>query len=236
MKMATTRSTNRNALRASLRHEDAALEQRLPTSRSPRTAAKPATKPAAKPEAQPAAKSSAKPAMAKARATEPPEKPAARPAAGKTTASPARKPTASRPVGVKAPAAKTAVATAPAKAATRPATQSAAKPVTTPASRSRPTSGARAQPGNGAAPAAPKAEPVKAGKILRDSFSIPVQEQKGLKALRQALEKAGRKASKSEVLRAGLALLATRPVAEIAAMLDGLPKVIKGGSKKKRKN
>ncbi|MDX5445822.1 MAG: hypothetical protein LPJ87_07180 [Zoogloeaceae bacterium] len=77
--------------------------------------------------------------------------------------------------------------------------------------------------------------PAKPGKIVRDSFSIPAVEQKGLKALRQTLEKAGRKATKSEMLRAGLALLATRPLAEIAATLDGLPKVAKGGSKKKKK-
>lgn len=76
---------------------------------------------------------------------------------------------------------------------------------------------------------------MKAGKIVRDSLSIPVIEQKGLKALRQTLEKAGRKASKSEVLRAGLALLAKRPTAEIAALIDGLPKITKGGSKKKKK-
>ena len=85
------------------------------------------------------------------------------------------------------------------------------------------------------AASASKAAPAKAGKIVRDSFSLPAAEQKGLKALRQTLEKAGRKASKSEVLRAGLALLATRPVAEIAATLDALPKVSKGGGKKKKK-
>lgn len=77
--------------------------------------------------------------------------------------------------------------------------------------------------------------PVKAGKIVRDSFSLPAAEQKDLKALRQVLEKAGRKATKSEMLRAGLALLASRPTPEIAELLDRLPQVKKGGSKKKKK-
>ena len=82
----------------------------------------------------------------------------------------------------------------------------------------------------------------KPSKVVRDSFSMPSSEHKRIKSLRQTLEKAGQKVSKSEVLRAGLALLAERTPEELRACLDALPKVSrtrdgkgsKGGKKKKR--
>ena len=65
-------------------------------------------------------------------------------------------------------------------------------------------------------------------KVERDSFSMPASEHKRIKALREALGKDGVLASKSEVLRAGLALLAERDIAEVARLVAALPKVAKG--------
>ncbi len=65
-------------------------------------------------------------------------------------------------------------------------------------------------------------------KVERDSFSMPASEHKRIKALREALGKDGVLASKSEVLRAGLALLAEQDIAEVARLVGALPKVAKG--------
>jgi Arc/MetJ-type ribon-helix-helix transcriptional regulator len=65
-------------------------------------------------------------------------------------------------------------------------------------------------------------------KVERDSFSMPASEHKRIKALREALGKDGVLASKSEVLRAGLALLAEQDSAEIGRLIAALPKVAKG--------
>ena len=69
-------------------------------------------------------------------------------------------------------------------------------------------------------------------KVERDSFSMPASEHKRIKAMREALGKDGVLASKSEVLRAGLALLAERDTADIARLVAALPKVAKGKRKK----
>lgn len=70
-------------------------------------------------------------------------------------------------------------------------------------------------------------------KVERDSFSMPASEHKQIKAVREALGKHGVLASKSEVLRAGLALLAQQEPVEIARLIDALPKVAKGKRSKK---
>ncbi|MDY0047483.1 MAG: hypothetical protein RBS10_08740 [Thauera propionica] len=72
------------------------------------------------------------------------------------------------------------------------------------------------------------------GKVARDSFSMPASEHKRIKALRDALAQAGCEASKSEVLRAGVALLASRGLGEIINLVGELPKVPKGKRGKKR--
>ena len=79
-----------------------------------------------------------------------------------------------------------------------------------------------------------KSEKEKSEKVARDSFSMPVGEHKRIKALRDALVKAGCEASKSEVLRAGVALLAGRGLGEIIQLISQLPKVPKGKRSKKR--
>lgn len=73
----------------------------------------------------------------------------------------------------------------------------------------------------------------KRDKVVRDSFSIPASEHVRLKALRVDLAKAGRLVSKSEVLRAGLRLLGERSIADLTALIDALPPVVKGKRSKK---
>ena len=70
-------------------------------------------------------------------------------------------------------------------------------------------------------------------KVERDSFSMPAREHKRIKALREALGKEGVLVSKSELLRAGLALLAARDTGEIARLVAALPTVEKGKRKKR---
>lgn len=83
-----------------------------------------------------------------------------------------------------------------------------------------------------AAAEAHNAKKDKREKVVRDSFSMPASEHRRIRALREQLGKAGRLTSKSEVLRAGLKLLGERGAAELVALLDGLPPVIKGKRKK----
>ena len=75
--------------------------------------------------------------------------------------------------------------------------------------------------------------PEKHEKVERDSFSMPAREHKRIKALREALGKEGVLVSKSELLRTGLALLATHDTGEIARLVAVLPKVEKGKRKKR---
>ena len=70
-------------------------------------------------------------------------------------------------------------------------------------------------------------------KVERDSFSMPAREHKRIKSLREALGKDGMLVSKSELLRAGLALLAAHDTGEIARLVAVLPKVEKGKRKKR---
>ena len=140
--------------------------------------------------------------------------------------------------------------TAPKKSpTTRPASSSSPEPKRTSpttakkATAARKTTTATVTPGITPAPAI-QAEvtpplvtaPTKAkGKIVRDSFSLPKSEQESIKKLRTALEKAGRKTSKSEVLRAALDLLHSHDMTDIIARLNALPKVVKGSGKKSDK-
>lgn len=142
----------------------------------------------------------------------PPRTPAAKPASRKTpTAAPA-----ARQAEVKPPAASGAEP----KAASRPA------PVDRPP-KARSSATEKAKPGK------TKADKDRHEKVARDSFSMPASEHKRIKALRDALAQAGYEASKSEVLRAGVALLASRGLGEIINLVGDLPKVPKGKRGKK---
>lgn len=76
----------------------------------------------------------------------------------------------------------------------------------------------------------------KAGKVVRDAFSIPKNEHDELKSLRNVLARADRPASKSEMLRAAVRLLSQCSVSEMIAVLDALPVVAKGKGKSKVKD
>ena len=130
--------------------------------------------------------------------------------------------------------------TAGSAAAARPARKPAAKAgdktvvVTVAESATPPLEPAAVKPSKRAETEKRKAGKEKFEKVARDSFSMPVGEHKRIKALRDALVKAGCEASKSEVLRAGVALLAGRGLGEIIQLISQLPKVPKGKRSKKR--
>ena len=69
-------------------------------------------------------------------------------------------------------------------------------------------------------------------KVVRDSFSVPKSEHAQLKALREALAKEGRIATKSELLRVGIQLLAKEPLASLKTLVESLSVVPKGKSAK----
>lgn len=95
------------------------------------------------------------------------------------------------------------------------------------------------------APAAPKARKAKAAaepkpapveapkpvKASRESFSLPKDEAATLKALRTAVAREGRATTRSELVRAGIKLLASLGSAELVATVDALAPV----KKKKKK-
>ena len=142
------------------------------------------------------------------------------------------------PVAKPNPAAKTAkAATVPARTA-RPAPRKTAAPVKAAVKAAAAKAPARKTPAAKTprpAPAVPAAE-AKSPKIklVRDSFTIPRVEYEVLGALKDRLVKLARPAKKSEVLRAGIAVLATLNDAAVLAALDAVP-AIKTGRPKKAK-
>ena len=70
-------------------------------------------------------------------------------------------------------------------------------------------------------------------KVVRDSYSIPKSQYAQLKALRTDLAKTGRIASKSELLRAGLALLFRQSTTAVKELIDALIPAPRGKSAKK---
>lgn len=67
-----------------------------------------------------------------------------------------------------------------------------------------------------------------AGKVIRDSFTIPEDEYELISRIRQRCMKAGVGADKSEVLRAGLAALSKMPDGELTKMFEALFRVKTG--------
>jgi hypothetical protein len=201
MTMSTATGT-KSKLRETLRQEDAALAQRGRTARTAVTAAKPEAVVAATAVAEaPVSPPAAADVIA-------PVLPPPKPAAARTPARPA----APKAAGGAAVARATKVKAGPApseagKAAQRPAEKPAEK------SADKATEAERKD---------------KHEKVERDSFSMPASEHKRIKALREALGKNGVLASKSEVLRAGLGLLAEQDSAAVARLVAALPKVAKG--------
>lgn len=144
----------------------------------------------------------------------------AKPAAVKTVPA---KPVASKPVATKKPAVKVAAKT-PVAAKTAIAKPAVSKPaLTKPAIKVVNKTTASAEKDK------PKASKVK---MERDSFTMPKEEYAQIATLKKRLEVVGQPAKKSELLRAGLKLLAAMDDAALKATLASVP-VIKTGRPKK---
>lgn len=167
---------------------------------------------ASKPDAKPLTPN--KPANA-AKTTSPAKPAAAKPATAK--------PVASKPPVAKKPAVKVAAKT-PVAAKTTIAKAPAAKPAT-----SKPA----IKVVNKTTVTAEKDKPkVSKVKMERDSFTMPKEEYAQIATLKKRLEVAGQPAKKSELLRAGLKLLAAMDDTALKAALASVP-VIKTGRPKK---
>lgn len=162
---------------------------------------------------------------------------ARKPAASKTDSASPTKKSAPRTSAAKKPA--STHQTKPSSAASKPSASTTKKPAVT-----RKTTTPTVSPGTTpastiqteAVPPLIPAPTKRKSKIVRDSFSLPKSEHEDIKKLRTALKKSGRKTSKSEVLRAALALLISHDTADIITRLDALPKVVKGRGKKSSKS
>lgn len=247
---ATTKT--RSALRQSLKAEDASIEKRLPATRAAAGKAGPA-KVSGAPAAAKAPAVPRKSAPAKAPAT------AGRPAEAKKPAAP-KKPAATTRVAAAGPAVP-ARAAAPKAAARKSAAPEAKKSRAASPGESKPTPAqapsaaaphaqapsaligalakdafdAKKKPAKTTEPVAGKAEAKskeKRDKVVRDSFSMPKSEHGMLKDLRGALAKKGRICTKSELLRAGVQLVAAMKPADIIRTIDALTPVAKGKGKK----
>jgi hypothetical protein len=101
----------------------------------------------------------------------------------------------------------------------------AVKTVATPARKPAPVTATTVTP---PAPPAAKADKPKKPKLVRDSFTIPKAEYGVLQALKERAGKLGRPAKKSEVLRAGVTLLAGLADGAFVAALAAVPTIKTG--------
>ena len=67
-----------------------------------------------------------------------------------------------------------------------------------------------------------------AGKVIRDSFTIPGNEYESISLIKKRCMKSGISANKSEILRAGLSVLNDMPDRELARTFESLPRVKTG--------
>jgi hypothetical protein len=73
------------------------------------------------------------------------------------------------------------------------------------------------------------------GKVIRDSFTIPGDEYESISRIKKRCMKAGVSANKSEVLRAGLAVLDSMSDRELVKAVEGLARVKTGRPPSKKK-
>lgn len=227
--MRSTNTRNLSALRESIKHEDAALESRLPAAAAPAAAGKRTPRKTATPATSATVKAAAKPVQARA-----PAKPAStvtKPAPVRTRAKPATATTV-KPTTVK-PAA------APRPTAPKTSDTPIKKPdgVATPATRRAPAESRLAAPMPASTPTkGAKAKDVsktKAEKLVKDSFELTRSELALLKSLRTRLGAKGVTCTKSGLLRAGLAALLKLDEAALGALAQGFAKAPKVKRKKK---
>lgn len=124
----------------------------------------------------------------------------------------------------------------PAKAAAKPAAKPAAKVVAKPAAKVVAKPAAKAQPSEPAAKVAKPTTPVKAAKVklVRDSFTMPSDEYALLSELKQRALDGAHHAKKSELLRAGIKLLASLDNAALVRALSAVPAIKTGRPKTKK--
>lgn len=134
---------------------------------------------------------------------------------------------------------KTAPSTAGAAKKTASTARPTARPAARPTSRRKPAVVAKKQASPAASAAAPAAAPqapakvdkVKKPKLVRDSFTIPKAEYSAIDALKQRAVKMGLSPKKSELLRAGLMLLASLDEAGLRKALSAVPAIKTGRPK-----
>jgi Arc/MetJ-type ribon-helix-helix transcriptional regulator len=123
------------------------------------------------------------------------------------------------------------------------ATVPAAPPPETavPAAAAAPAAAAEASAQAPVVPASPApasaqpATPPKAEKRKRESFSLAASDRRRLDTLRAALKAEGRRPSKSELVRAGLAALAAHDSAAVTALVSALSPTPRAADKKARR-
>lgn len=88
-----------------------------------------------------------------------------------------------------------------------------------------------AKPVKAAAPVVAKDVKVKKPKLVRDSFTIPKDEYAVIESLKQRASTLAHPVKKSELLRAGLKLLATLPDSSLRTALQAVPSIKTGRPK-----
>jgi len=129
-----------------------------------------------------------------------------------------KKAAAAKPAAAKAPAAKPA-------ATAKPAAKAAAKPKTVAPAVSKPAT----KPAAAVVPA--KETKAKKPKLVRDSFTIPKDEYAVVETLKQRAAALAQPAKKSELLRAGLKLLAGLSDTALRSALQAVPSIKTGRPK-----
>jgi len=142
-----------------------------------------------------------------------------------------------KPLAAKARRAAAKPAAKPAaKAAAKRAAKPAPKPATKPAAKAVAKPTAKAKPSKPTIKAAKPAAPAKAVKVklVRDSFTMPSDEYALLSQLKQRALASAHHAKKSELLRAGVKLLASLDNAALLRALTAVPTVKTGRPKAKK--
>ncbi len=125
---------------------------------------------------------------------------------------------------------KTVAGTAKPAAKRKPATRTRAQPAPVAAANPAPSSGP-ALPAEKVASQAEKIEKVKKPKLVRDSFTIPKSEYMAIETLKQRAAKMAMTPKKSELLRAGLMLLASLGDTALGKALTAVPTIKTGRPK-----
>ena len=113
-------------------------------------------------------------------------------------------------------------------AASKAVRKSAAKAEAAAPKASRPKRAAAAEAAPAAAPAEEKSKRVKKEKVVRDSFTMPKSDYAKIAHLKQTCLEAGVSVKKSELLRAGLLLLASAPAQQLLAAVSAVETVKTG--------